>query len=124
MELEVRRENGDVAAVSLLRPGREPLELARREPFEPTAAELASFAGLYRSEELLKARYEIVLGDGGLVLKIGSRPEQVLTPRPGDLFVTSRGVKLRFQRDEGGVPSGFQIDAGRVQGISFTRVED
>ncbi len=124
VELEVRRENGEVAAVSLLRPGREPLELLHREPFKPTAAELASFAGHYHSEELLKARYEIVLGDGGLVLKIGARPEQGLTPRPGDLFVTSRGLKLRFQRHEDGILSGFQIDAGRVNGISFMRVKD
>ena len=100
------------------------LSLQRKSRPQPTAAELASFAGRYHSEELLKARYEIVLMDGGLVLKNGARPKQVLTPLPGDLFVTSRGVKLRFQRTEGGVPSGFQIDAGRVRGISFTRVED
>ena len=122
VELEVRREDGEVTTLRLLRPGRDPQELARRELPEPSAADLAPFAGVYTAEDLLGVRYEIALREGALRLKIGARPEVELTPIPGDVF-TRRGFKLRFQRNDDGAPSSFVLDAGRVRGIVFERVQ-
>ena len=89
--------------------------------FEPSAADLAPFAGVFGAEDLLEVRYEIVLREDALHLKIGARAEIELTPIPGDLF-SSRGFKLRFQLSGDGAPSSFVLDAGRVRGIVFERV--
>ena len=122
IELEVRREDGEVTTLRLLRSGRDPEELARQEPFEPSAADLAPFAGVYTTEDLLGVRYVIALREDALHLKIGARAEIELTPIPGDLF-SSRGFKLRFQRNDDEAPSSFVLDAGRVRGIVFERVQ-
>ena len=122
IELELRREGGEVTAVRLLRSGRDPEELARQEPFEPSAADLAPFEGVYTAEDLLGVRYEIVLREEVLQVKIGARPEVELSPIPGGVF-TGRGFKLRFQRNDDGAPSSFVLDAGRVRGIVFERVQ-
>ncbi|TDI46285.1 MAG: hypothetical protein E2P02_05470 [Acidobacteria bacterium] len=71
---------------------------------------------------MLGVRYKIALREGALRLKIGARSEVELASIPGDVF-SSRGSKLRFQRSDEGAPSHFVLDAGRVRGIVFERVQ-
>ncbi len=101
---------------------------ARTAPARPavdtlalTPAEARAFAGVYYAEEL-DARYRIVLDDhAGLQLVVGNRLDGPMAMVQPDTF--RRGsLTLRFQR-AGDRLVGFALDAGRVRGIRFERLE-
>ncbi|MFW6198750.1 MAG: serine hydrolase domain-containing protein [Acidobacteriota bacterium] len=76
------------------------------------------YAGDYFSEELA-ATYRIRLRDGELRLRIGPREHGALVPVAEDELRSRLGL-LRFRRDDGAVV-GFELDAGRVEGLAFVR---
>jgi hypothetical protein len=91
----------------------------RREPFAPTPAQLAEFAGTYRSDEFELA-YRIVVHEGGLRLERMKSPPAALQPLVADRFTGQPGT-ITFVRDGSGRITGFLLDAGRVRHVKFRR---
>jgi hypothetical protein len=89
---------------------------------DPTAAQLAEFAGAFVSEEI-EPVYRMAVQDGKLTLtRLKSKPDS-LRPRTQDVFVGQVGT-IRFARDANGRVSGFILNAGRIQGFKFARRQD
>jgi hypothetical protein len=88
---------------------------------ELSDAALAAFAGDYYSEELDVVYRLSVAGDRGrIVYEVGSRRGSA---RPiGSDVLWSNNLQFRFERDAAGAITGFQIDAGRVKNLRFTRI--
>ncbi len=103
-----------------VRGGRRPESEAAEAP-EYSAAELAAFAGTYYSEEL-DADYRIFLEEGELRVKRGRGDPVPVRPTGTDEFEVE-GASVTFERDDHGRPSGFVVDAGRVRGIRFLRLD-
>jgi CubicO group peptidase (beta-lactamase class C family) len=93
------------------------------DPWQPTPAQLASFAGEYHSDEA-DAAYTAVVEDGRLVLRRRPDTREELTPAYADAFTTAEGVLVRFVRGVGGRVDGFTVTIDRVRGLRFDRVED
>ncbi|HEX6057989.1 MAG TPA: serine hydrolase domain-containing protein [Gemmatimonadaceae bacterium] len=93
---------------------------ARAASAEPGA--LAALAGDYLSDEL-DIGYTLAVDSGRLVVRIAGAPERPLVPTAPDTFDAGDGVVLRFRRDGARRVLGFSVDAGRVRGIEFVRVE-
>jgi hypothetical protein len=89
----------------------------RAEAFAPTQAQLAAFAGVYRSDEI-EATYRMVVTDGRLRLERLKSPPSALEPLITDTFSSQPGV-IRFTRDAAGEVTGFVLEAGRVRGMKF-----
>ena len=83
---------------------------------------LADLAGEYVSDEL-DVRYTLAMDSGRVVVRIGGVPQRPLVAAGGDTFRAGDGILVRFRRDGAGRVTGFTVDAGRVRGISFARVE-
>jgi CubicO group peptidase (beta-lactamase class C family) len=112
----------DGSRTMLLRRGSaHPQAFRRMAPFTPTAAQLASFAGRYRSSEL-DTEFDIVAGDSTLTARERRPDSTVLRPLYTDAFRAASGV-IEFSRDANGRVTGFVINAGRVRGLRFDRVE-
>ena len=90
------------------------------EPANPTAAELAAYAGRYYSPEL-DTTYVLETKDGGLALS-ARRVGGALVPSVRDEFTVGSMV-LRFERDAQGRPAGFRLGQGRIRNLRFTRKE-
>jgi len=90
-------------------------------PFAPRSAQLAAFAGRYRSAEL-DTELDLVAGDSTLVLKERRPGTSVLRPVYTDAFRGGIGV-MEFSRDANGRVTGFIVNAGRVRGLRFDRVD-
>lgn len=81
--------------------------------------QLAEFAGDYYSEEI-DVIYRIRLPGDALELTVRNRPVRSLRPSRPDVF-KARRLTLRFNRDSENRISGFQLNAGRVKNLRFTR---
>ena len=93
----------------------------RMAPFAPTAAQLAAFAGIYRSSEL-DTDVRVTASDSTLVFA-GRRPGSlVMRPIYPDAFRGGIGA-AEFSRDTSGRVTGFVVNAGRVRGLRFDRIE-
>jgi CubicO group peptidase (beta-lactamase class C family) len=88
-------------------------------PFNPSAAELASYAGEYASEEIDPV-YRFVVQEGKLQLIRLKHKPAALDPRTRDFFSVSFGT-IHFTRDANGAISGFLLDTDRVKKFRFTR---
>ena len=99
-------------------PGRPDVRFARFERERLTAADLASYAGAYSSEEL-DVRWTIVADTAGLIVRIPGGDTLRLAPTTRDSFAGA-GIALRFVRDRGRI-TGAKLSAGRVRNVSFTR---
>jgi hypothetical protein len=96
-------------------------EYRQMRKFSPTAAQLASFAGRYRSSEL-DTDIRVAASDSGLTL-IGRRPGSItMTPLYTDAFRGDMGV-IEFSRGGDGRVNGFVVNAGRVRFLRFDRIE-
>jgi hypothetical protein len=96
-------------------------ETEAAEAPEYSAAELAAFAGTYYSEEL-DSDYRIFLEEGELKVQRGRGEPISLRPTGADEFRVE-GARVTFGRDGRGRPASFVLDAGRVRGIRFERVD-
>lgn len=88
--------------------------------WSPTPAELAAFAGTYRSDEA-EATYRVELREGRLVLVDRWGGADPLSPQYADVFGTGR--TLVFHRDGAGRVEGFTWSESRVWGLRFRRVD-
>ncbi len=86
----------------------------------PTAAELATLAGRYRSEDA-EVTLDVRVRDGGL--EIARRPADVfsLTPLYADAFSSDLGTII-FRRDGTGPPAEFSVVLDRVWDLRFRRL--
>lgn len=93
-------------------------QLERIPAAQPSAAELAQYAGDYFSDEL-QATYRVRAQDDRLSVRVGWNEAVELRPTVRDEF---RGpFVFAFLRDPGGKVTGFDLFAGRVRNISFAR---
>ncbi|HMI52713.1 MAG TPA: serine hydrolase domain-containing protein [Candidatus Saccharimonadales bacterium] len=90
------------------------------EPLHPAAEALAEYAGNFTSEEL-EVTYRIATRDGKLTLAMSWREPDPLTPSFTDEFQGPDGTSLVFRRDAAKHIAGFDLYAGRVRKITFTR---
>ncbi len=84
-------------------------------------ANVGTYAGTYASSEL-DVQYALIARDGAVVLshrKVGDWP---LQSAGRDVFTTTTGSTLVFQRDRRGRLTGFTLNDARVRGVSFVRV--
>ena len=86
---------------------------------DPSAEQLAEYAGAYVSEEIDPVFRFKVEGDKLTLLRLKNKPDQ-LRPTSQDIF-TGRTGTLRFIRDANHQVSGFVLNAGRIQGFQFSR---
>lgn len=82
-------------------------------------AALDRFTGEYGSEEL-RAGYAIAERGGTLYLSRPGADETSLRPTGPDTFAVG-SFQIEFRRDAGGRVTGFDLGAGRVRRIAFTR---
>jgi hypothetical protein len=86
-----------------------------------TPAQLAAYAGEYRSDEV-EATHSWRIERGQLVLYIGDRRQGTLDPAYRDGFTRGGGTVIDVQRDARGRITGFVLQSGRVRNLRFTRV--
>jgi len=82
------------------------------------ASDFRRHAGRFYSEEL-DAVYELEPGHDVLFLRLGAEAEIELRPGGPGEFLGGPGAVLRFDADA----AGFVLDAGRVRGIRFVRLD-
>jgi hypothetical protein len=83
-------------------------------------AELAPYAGAYKSTEL-DATYKLSVDNGGLTLRTNWNPPKRLNPTVHDEFSAGGQMTLVFRRGAKDRISGFEVFAGRVRNVSFER---
>ena len=120
--IEIRFE-GDEPAPSrmLVRTTGETVTFTRADPAVLTPAQLAEYAGNYRNDEV-EATHTWRVEKGELVLYSNNRRLGVLEPSYKDGF-TRGGTVIDVARDAKGRIVGLVIEAGRVRGLRFTRVQ-
>jgi CubicO group peptidase (beta-lactamase class C family) len=93
--------------------------LERVESWTPAPADLAAFAGTYRSEEF-DLPYRLSVKDGAVRVERLKSPPASLEPLLTDTFRGPFGV-VRFTRGASGAVTGMVVDAGRVRGLKFAK---
>jgi CubicO group peptidase (beta-lactamase class C family) len=118
---EVRFE-ADAAAPArmIVRSASDSVTFTRADSAVLTPAQLAEFAGDYRSDEV-EATHSWKVEKGQLVLYVNDRRVGVLEPSYKDGF-TRGGNVIDMTRDARGRITGFVVEAGRVRHLKFTRV--
>lgn len=108
--LEVVQSDGDTVTY----------RYASDRPWAPTAGELVSYAGSYRSEEIGVTYDARLVGD---TLTLTARPGVVLSLRPAypDAF-TVRGSTVWFTRDRSGRVTAMHVGESRVWDLVFHKV--
>jgi hypothetical protein len=87
--------------------------------YQPSATELAEYAGAYVSEEIDPV-YRIILQDGKLSLARLKHKPETLQSMVRDVFTVDTGT-VRFTRDANQHISGFVLNAGRIQNFRFSK---
>ena len=98
----------------------ETVTFTRADTVALAPAQLAEYAGNYRSDEV-EATHTWKVEKGELVLYVNDRRLGVLEPAYKDGF-TRGGTVIDVQRDAKGRITGFWVEAGRVRHLRFTRV--
>lgn len=95
----------------------------RVELVEPSAGELAAFAGAYHSEEL-STTYTLVVEDGVLKAQHRRHDTATLSPTTADTFSTDIWFmpSIHFVRDSARRVTGFEASNGRSRNVRFARV--
>lgn len=86
----------------------------------PNPAQLVEFAGAYYSEEL-DTRYTVIVKDEKLAVRRRKFEDVALVPKSADEFTLADVGTIRFLRDPQKRVSGFEINAGRVRHLLFSR---
>ena len=98
----------------------EAVTYTRADTVALTPAQLAEYAGNYRSDEV-EATHTWKVEKDTLVLYVNDRRHGVLEPAYKDGF-TRGGAVIDVQRDGRGRITGFVLESGRVRHLRFTRV--
>ena len=99
-------------------------EYFRQPVFVLKKEEMASYAGTYYNDET-EAAYMIVMKDGGLILQHRKFAEVKLSPIAPDQFNCPNWWmnNLKFLRDKKGVITGFEVNAGRVLHLLYSKIK-
>jgi CubicO group peptidase (beta-lactamase class C family) len=119
LEMKFDSQNGG-ARLTLSSADTAPQILEKFQPITPSAADLAGYAGVYKSSEL-QATYRFAVKDGKLTLASNWQEPAVLNPSVRDEFEGPSGTAIVFQRDAAGHITGCDLFAGRVRNIKFGR---
>jgi CubicO group peptidase (beta-lactamase class C family) len=111
--------DGSLREHPLTWPRRSPVTWRRTTPVQPTAAELAAYAGTYHSEEL-GATYTVTVRDSALAFGTRWAEDVVLRPTYADAF--GGPFLVHFTRRAGKV-DGLEMSTGRVRRVRFTRTK-
>ena len=111
--------NGRPATITMLSGAGKANVLEAVVPVFPGPAELAEYAGTFRSTEL-GVSYGVVLRDGKLALVHHKLGIVLLSPTLADHFALENG-DLTFVRGGAGPVSGFRLDSGRTRHLWFAR---
>jgi CubicO group peptidase (beta-lactamase class C family) len=114
------RFDGDPPTRMIVRTTGETVTYTRADTAAPTAAQLADFAGDYRSDEV-EATHTWKVEKDQLVVYANNRRLGVLEPSYKDGFTRGDNV-IDVQRDAKGRITGYTVEAGRVRHLRFTRV--
>lgn len=97
--------------------------LERVEPYTPTDADLATFAGEYESRETASV-ITIALGEhpGELSYRIGTGPPMTLKPVYPNTFLGPANESIQFNREADGTVRSFRIGDPRIWDLRFTRL--
>ena len=90
-------------------------------PADTTAANLATYAGEYRSDEA-EATYTVAVEDGTVMLRMRPSIALRLVPLYADGFAGPGGLVARFIRGEDGRVEAFTMTVQRVRDLRFDRV--
>jgi CubicO group peptidase (beta-lactamase class C family) len=113
-------DKGRPMEVTLKVAGVERYTMVKAAPLVPlTAAQLNEYAGEYVSEELLNAKYRIVVEKDSLVVKFRSFPPTPFNAMAKDKFAQG-GFGIEFVR-KGKAVTGFTFNMGRAAGIEFVK---
>ena len=119
----LRDPEGDVEGLTLHQNGDNHatrLEGDEAEEWEPTADDLADFAGRFFSDEL-ETFYAFAVEDGTLVLHQRRLDRAELEPGEEDQF-SGGGLSFAFERDRNGQVIGFYLSNVRTRDVRFGRV--
>jgi CubicO group peptidase (beta-lactamase class C family) len=130
--VELSRAVADIYLGEGMRDTEPPVPASARSDVPPTthhstangtavSANLAEYAGSFRSEELT-ARHMFSVVNGVLRLRVGYLPEQAWTPVGADEFECD-DVRIKFTRDSARAVDGFVLNASRLRGLRFVRSE-
>ena len=117
---ELRFESGETPSRMIVTTTAEAVTFSRADTAALTPAQLAEYAGNYRSDEV-EATHTWKVEKGQLVLYVNDRRLGVLEPSYKDGF-TRGGAVIDVQRDAKGRITGFLLESGRVRHLRFTRV--
>ena len=109
--------DGSLREHPLTWPARSPVTWRRETLVQPTAAQLAAYAGTYHSEEL-GATYTVTVRDSALAFGTRWANDVVLRPTTADTFAGQ--FVVAFTR-RGGRVDGLTMSSGRVRRVRFTR---
>jgi CubicO group peptidase (beta-lactamase class C family) len=90
-----------------------------QQPQALTPEQLNEYAGDYYSEEL-DVRYQIVVENGKLLIKVKNAPRGSLASQSKDEFGLF-GATFSFLRNDQRQITGFELSGGRAMGIQFVR---
>jgi CubicO group peptidase (beta-lactamase class C family) len=117
---EVRFDNPEAPSRMVVRTTAEEVTYTRADTAALTPAQLAEYAGEYRSEEV-EATHSWRVEKGQLVVYANNRRLGVLEPSYRDGFTRGDNV-IDVQRDAKGRITGFTVEAGRVRHLRFTKM--
>ena len=118
---ELRFEgDGGAASRLVVRTAGDLATFTRAGEVQPTAAQLAEYAGDYRNDEV-EATHTWRVERDSLVLYLNERRLGALQPSYQDGF-TRAGSVIDVQRDAAGRITGFLVESGRVRHLRFTRM--
>ena len=112
------RPTGELVSTFRGQPPRQPVTLVKRPATRPSAADLARYAGTFRSEEL-GATYTVSANDTALVFRTRTNPPRTVTHAYGDTFLGF--AQVEFTRDPQGQITGLLMSSGRARKIRFDR---
>lgn len=119
-ELSFESGGGNAMRLTMESPDAAPQVFERYKAVQLAAADAAQYAGSFESSEL-EARYKIEVKDGRLMLRVNWQEPTTLEPTVRDEFRGPAGVALVYRRDAKGQVTGFDVFAGRVRNIFFTK---
>ena len=90
------------------------------DTWSPTSAEIENYVGDYWSDEL-ETVYHLKLNNDTLMMTHRWLGELSLKSAGKDLFSSMWGTYLKFERDDSGKITGFNINSGRTLNVFFRR---
>ena len=119
--VRVEFADGPAAEGRLVFPEGDTIVFEPAPPADTVAANLASYAGEYRSDEA-EATYTVAVENGTVMLRMRPGTAIRLVPIYADGFAGPGGMVVRFIRGADGRVEAFTITVERVRGLRFDRV--